>query len=96
MSLLKAARSHELSDAIRPMTVSPAPSEASSVAFKPQTFHSQPITYGSGQLKKKKTKRIQDSDDEAHCQPLPITSSCRADFDIQLKLAQPHLPLLRT
>jgi hypothetical protein len=43
--------------------VSPAPSNASSASFRPTPTHAAPITYGSGQLKKKK-KRVVDSDDE--------------------------------
>jgi hypothetical protein len=45
------------------VAVSPAPSNASSASFRPTPAHAAPITYGSGQLKKKK-KRVVDSDDE--------------------------------
>lgn len=45
------------------VAVSPAPSNASSASFRPTPTHAAPITYGSGQLKKKK-KRVVDSDDE--------------------------------
>ncbi|KAK4685019.1 transcriptional adapter 3, partial [Tremellales sp. Uapishka_1] len=44
-------------------SASPAPSNASSTSFRPQP-HAQPVTYG-GINKKKKVKRVVDSDDEA-------------------------------
>lgn len=55
--------------------VSPAPSNASSASFRPQ-HNSQ--TYGSGVVKKKKMKRVMDSDDEGPggCPRLAI-----ADFE---------------
>ncbi|WVQ98097.1 hypothetical protein IAU59_005219 [Kwoniella sp. CBS 9459] len=48
------------------LSVSPAPSNASSASFRPNHAHGTPITYG-GQIKKKK-KRVLDSDDEAQSQ----------------------------
>ncbi|KAK6903692.1 hypothetical protein I203_107197 [Kwoniella mangroviensis CBS 8507] len=48
-------------------SLSPAPSNASSASFRPGHGHGTPITYG-GHLKKKKTKRVLDSDDEAASQ----------------------------
>ncbi|WWD21532.1 hypothetical protein CI109_106018 [Kwoniella shandongensis] len=45
-------------------SLSPAPSNASSTSFRPGHAHGTPITYG-GQVKKKKIKRVIDSDDEA-------------------------------
>ncbi|WWC86866.1 uncharacterized protein L201_001745 [Kwoniella dendrophila CBS 6074] len=45
-------------------SLSPAPSNASSASFRPGHGHGTPITYG-GQIKKKKVKRVVDSDDEA-------------------------------
>ncbi|WRT64729.1 uncharacterized protein IL334_001663 [Kwoniella shivajii] len=49
-------------------SLSPAPSNASSASFRPGQVLGAPITYG-GQIKKKKVKRVLDSDDEAASQP---------------------------
>ncbi|WVW78405.1 hypothetical protein I302_100359 [Kwoniella bestiolae CBS 10118] len=48
-------------------SLSPVPSNASSASFRPGHGHGTPVTYG-GHVKKKKTKRVLDSDDEAASQ----------------------------
>ncbi|ODN79641.1 hypothetical protein L202_03583 [Cryptococcus amylolentus CBS 6039] len=54
-------------------SLSPAPSNASTSSFKPPM--SQPHTYASSQTKKKKIKRVIDSDDETPSIPLSQTQS---------------------
>ena len=53
------------------LTVSPPPSERSDTSFRPSQTTSQPITY-AGQTKKKKLKRVVDSDDEGELTPSRI------------------------
>jgi len=47
---------------------SPAPSTASSASFRPAKAPVAPIAYGSQPTKKKKLKRVVDSDDEGGCE----------------------------
>ncbi|WWC67992.1 uncharacterized protein I206_101911 [Kwoniella pini CBS 10737] len=82
-------------------SLSPAPSNTSSASFRPGQSHGTPITYG-GQIKKKKMKRVVDSDDEAaslsrdrsvphlsppHHHAYPHQSSTSG---LKLKLSQTH------
>ena len=54
------------------ISLSPAPSNDSSASFRPAANHSQPITYASAQSKKKKQKRVVESDDDARCEYSPL------------------------
>ncbi|WWC59513.1 uncharacterized protein I303_102069 [Kwoniella dejecticola CBS 10117] len=82
-------------------SLSPAPSNASSASFRPGHSHGTPITYG-GLGKKKKTKRVLDSDDEAasisrdrsipHLSPPPHHGHPyqSSTSGLKLKLSQSH------
>jgi len=84
------------------LSVSPAPSNASSASFRPNPGHAQPVTYSLHQKKKK--IRVVDSDEEGHSKRrwLPCTYNGGADEcfgqvrDRSMTLASPPPPAVHT